>query len=445
VLVVTSNWCIPDGSLVAGPVPGLVGRFRAEVRRACLRAGCGADGRYRPVQGVAVVCAGDTFDWLTSREWIGDVRPGESGRRAAAARERAAASSLRKGVRLLSTLATWVRRGLVVPSADRRGRPLPGSVHRVGVRVSLLRGDRDRWIDGLPVPEGMAGLAVGIRWSDGDVTVRHGEEIEPPWSTCVAEPTLGESLAVELIARFAASLAGAARSWPRGAAVVRGIVLGRVADAPARLAAALDEGARSGTLAAGEREAVAGEWNRAVSAWHRAARRLGVGRAEGVDVVDELASAMTLSGDAPPPPATARWSAQPECREDDAVVAGCCEILGHPPAGYVPSLRRHGRLFCIGPQPLQDVALDRGAGGGPRAAGLALFDPPGMISGVGDGIAAAVPSAVAVHPGALQSRLEWLSLASGGTPSDAHGGRAWHRGIWRSQKVSSDWRVVDAA
>lgn len=444
VLVVTSNWCIPDGSLTPGPAPGLVARFRAEVRRACLRAGFRADGRYRPVQGIAVVCAGDTFDWLTSREWVGDVRPWESGRRAAAARERAAARSLRHGGRFLGTLATWVRRGLVVPAADRRGRPVPGSIHRVGARVSLLRGDRDRWIERMPAPAGLAGLTVGMCWTDGAVTVRHGEEFEPPWCPGVAEPTLGESLAVDLIARFAAALADAVGAWPSGAAVMRGIVAGRLADAPTRLAAALAAAARGGTLPAAERAAIAGEWHRAVSAWHRAARRLGVGRAEGVDVVDDVAAAMTLAVDAPPPVA-ARWNGTHQSREDAPHAAECREILGHPPAGYVPHPGRFGRVFCIGPQPLPSTVEGRGADGGPTTAGLALFDPPGMISTTGDGAAAAVPSAVVVPPEASQSWIEWLPLASGAGASDPHGGHAWHRGIWRSQTASSGWQVVDAA
>jgi len=441
VLVVTSNWCIPDGSLVPGPAPGLVARLRGEVRRACLRAGFRADGRYRPVQGIAVVCAGDTFDWLTSREWVGDVRPWESGRRAAAARERAAAASLRHGGRLLGTLAAWVRRGLVVPAADRRGRPLPGSVHRVGVRVSLLRGDRDRWIEGMPVP---AELAVGTRWTDGAVTVRHGEELEPPWFPGVAEPTLGESLGVDLVSRFAAAVAGGVRSWPSGAAVMRGIVAGRLADAPARLAAALDAGVRGGTLPAAGRTMVADEWNRAVSAWHRAARRLGVGRAEGVDVVDHVAAAMTLAA-AAPPPVVPRWSGANESREDATRAAGCREILGHPPAGYDPPAGRLGRVFCIGPQPLPPTGDGRGADSGPATGGLALFDPPGMMSPSGGGDAAAAPFAVVVPLEAPRSWIEWLPLASGGTPSPADGGRAWHGGIWRSQPAPSGRRVVDAA
>ncbi len=433
-LVVTSNWCIPDGSLTRGPAAWLVDRVRMEVRRACLRAGVRTDGLYRPVPAVAIVCAGDTFDWLTSREWTGDVRPWESSRRAAIARERVAGRSLRHGGRLLGTLAAWARRGLVVPVADRRGRPLPGSVHRVGVRVSLLRGDRDRWIDGMPVPEGIAGVATGVHWTDGVVMVRHGEEIEPPWSSGGAEPTLGESLAVDLLARFGGSLADSAWSSTWAPAVVRGIVVGRLVDAPVLLAVALDDLARGGTLSAAERESVIGAWNRAVSVWHRAARRLGVGRAGGIDVVDDVAAAMTLSAAAPP--VATRWNAADECREDDGHTAGWREILGHPPAGHAPAPGRHGSRLCIGPPPVPVDARDRRAGG----VGLALFDPPRMIPRSDNGASVGVPSAVVVRPGPSPAGLDWLPLASGGAPPDTR-----QPGIWRSPSGGSDGRVVDAA
>ena len=80
-LVVTSNWCVSDGTLSAGPPRRLIDRFRAEVRKASLRGGFRCDGSNRPVDAIDVVLAGDTFDWLISREWTGDVRPWDVGRR----------------------------------------------------------------------------------------------------------------------------------------------------------------------------------------------------------------------------------------------------------------------------------------------------------------------------------------------------------------------------
>ena len=53
-LVVTSNWCVSDGTLSAGPPRGCLERFRAEVRRASLRCGFRRDGSYRPLDAIDV-------------------------------------------------------------------------------------------------------------------------------------------------------------------------------------------------------------------------------------------------------------------------------------------------------------------------------------------------------------------------------------------------------
>ena len=70
-LVIAANWSISDGTLVGAnghrPWQTLV----AEVRRIALRSGFRRDGAYRPVEQVDIVLAGDTFDWLLSREWLG--------------------------------------------------------------------------------------------------------------------------------------------------------------------------------------------------------------------------------------------------------------------------------------------------------------------------------------------------------------------------------------
>ncbi|NCY03689.1 MAG: hypothetical protein EBX36_12480, partial [Planctomycetia bacterium] len=73
-LLVTANWGLSDGTLASVPASRLVSRLRTEVRRAVLRSGFGQDGRYRPVDAVDLVFAGDTFDWLVSRSWTGAVR-----------------------------------------------------------------------------------------------------------------------------------------------------------------------------------------------------------------------------------------------------------------------------------------------------------------------------------------------------------------------------------
>ena len=442
-LVVTSNWCAADGSLSAGPAPGLVALFRAEVRLASLRAGVRGDGSYRPASGIAVIFAGDTFDWLTSREWAGDVRPWETTRRAAAARERVAIRSLQLAGRLIATLSSWARLGLRVPEADRRGRPRLDASVRVPVRISLLRGDRDRWLDRWAAP--IAGpVAVGNTWTHDAVTVRHGEECEFPWHADGREPTLGESLAVDLVTRFGGWLADDVGPEPRVAVLLRRLVAGRLLDAPVRLWAWLAARQRHGIVSAMERSRVVDGWNRSVCGWHRAARRLGLGRCGGIDVLDDVAAAMTLGhaadGDrhsGPHGPGEAGTARPPRAR------AAACEILGHPPAGSTPASAGGGRVLCIGPP-----AVSRPGGGPPQRAGSAwpaLFDPPGMPPRIAAAVEPLAPAAAVVAVGPAGPWLDWLSI--GGAAAAAHGGHDESEGlgVWRSTASGRGNHVVDAA
>ena len=447
-LVVTANWCVPDGTLSSGPPRTLVARLRAEVRRASLRAGVRPDGSYRPVQAASIVFAGDTFDWLTSREWTGDVRPWESSRRAAAARERVAIASLRQGSRLVGTLMAWARRGFAVPDADRRGRPLPGSFRHVPLRIALLRGDRDRWIDRMVAPDaGHAVVSVGTDWTDGIVTVRHGEEIESLWHPGGREPTLGESLAVDLIAQFAILLIDGAGRRPWWPAVVRRLVVGRIIDAPVRLAGWLAARERDGSLVAAERSAAVAAWNQALAGWHRAVRRLDLGDARGIDVADRVAASLALpadAGDAFGVDATMEHF-DPDAPTPPAAGTAASEILGHPPAGFMPPAVWRRRVLCIGPGALQDAVGQRAERRPAGAAGLALFDPPGMIPRIAGVEDTPLPSAALVGTGATGPWLDWLPLDGGAAVPDCRHGASDRRGIWRSNQSAPGLRIVDAA
>jgi hypothetical protein len=269
-LVVSANWAIGDGSLVRATA-GWHGLFAPAVQRAAIRAGFRADGTYRPVTGVDIVLAGDTFDWVASAAWCDRTRPWHGGVAARAILGRVAAQAVRRGRRLLAPLVRFGRRGLVVPAADARGRPDRGTVS-VPVRVTLLSGDRDRalaegpWaIDHIPV-------ALGAAWSDGSVMLRHGHESDPACHEASERrgagggrpPTLAESVTVDLVAAFAVRECGADR-----AALARRLVRARPVMLPAALAAwhaEADPPLR-------ERAAVHDAWRRAVDRWHHAARR----------------------------------------------------------------------------------------------------------------------------------------------------------------------------
>lgn len=285
-LVVTANWAFSDGTLSSAQ-PDRPGLWLPAVHRAVLRAGFRRDGVYRPVPAVDVVLAGDTFDWLTSRVWTDDLRPWHGGSRTRAAREGLMLSTVWRARRLLAALAAWGRRGLPVPTADRRGRPRPETSVRIPLSVTLLAGDRDRWLDAVALAAARHGCGVGRAWSDDRVVVRHGEELDPlcddsegrvEWSPRGPErerqPTLGESLAVDLVARFAAAIV----DWSSVRPATRRLatMLARISprEIPAAFAcwwAAADGG---GPLSEAARGRVITAWRHAVAAWLRETHRL---------------------------------------------------------------------------------------------------------------------------------------------------------------------------
>jgi hypothetical protein len=422
-LVVTSNWCVSDGTLSAEPPRRLIDRFRAEVRRSSLRCGFRHDGGYRPVEAIDVVLAGDTFDWLTSREWTDAIRPWDGGRQAAAVRERVAAGAAHRGRRLLATLAGWMRHGIAVPAADRRGRPSLAASRIVPVRVALLTGDRDRWLEQAAARWAASSRVpvVGTCWSDGDVTVQHGESLDPLYGSCGRQPTLGESLAVDLIARFGASLHDITALRPFAAGLLRRLAGGCLVDAPRRLTGWLAAHEHRATFSGAARQELIDAWHRAVALWHRAARRLPPRFGDGVDLVGCVAACLENSGGGdvgacgewhssgwcPPMPA--------ELRSGDASTV----ILGHLPADSWSSAARRRQIVCLGPRTRQspDVLEDDLVG----------------------------PVAVVVRPGREGRLIDRLPLdAAAGTAGDEDDSRG-RRGVWLSDASWIGHGIVDAA
>lgn len=176
-----------------------------------------------------------------------------------------------------------------VPAAA-RGRPGRGSV-TVAVRVTLLAGDRDAAVEEhVGRRSGRPPFTVGSCWDDGRIAIRHGHEFDPsglPAGRAGAghdrEPTLAESIAVDLVGRFAV---GVARDVPGADRLVRLLAGAGPAGIPAAVAAwkAAPEtrlGAGSGDLA--ER------WRRCTDAWWRDARRSVPSSEVEFDVVDAVA------------------------------------------------------------------------------------------------------------------------------------------------------------
>ncbi len=428
-LVVTSNWCVSDGTLSADPPRRWVDRFRFEVCRSSLRYGFRRDGSYRPVDAIDVVLAGDTFDWLVSREWTGDVRPWDGDRRAAAALERVAVGALGRGARLMATLTAWMRRGIEVPLPDRHGRPMPTASRRVPVRVVALCGDRDRWLDRLAPgwAASRTGPVVGTCWSNDHFVVRHGAEMDPLQATDGLGHTLGASLAVDLIARFGRLLDGVAAIRPLAPGLVRRLAVGGVLEASKRLVEWLAVWGRGSTLTDTARQEVIDAWRLSLSLWHRSARRLPPYGDDGVDRVDRLAEWLDLdregghfeAGRSGPPGGHAAVFSQ---ALEMAPSGGSTTILGHPPADMAAPAAWRRRVVCLGPRAVRAHACVEDESGTPAVA--------------------------VVGPGCDGLQLEWLALQAIATLADDDEEGQGDRGIWRSRTACEPWAgrgIVDAA
>lgn len=307
-LVVASNWGLSDGRLVSRPAGGC-GWLLAAIHRAVMRAGFRRDGSYRPVDGVDLVLAGDTFEWLVTDAWCGPVRPWQAGRGARAARLAVATRTLWAARRVMGRLARWVRCGLTVAAADGRGRPDWAARCTVPARVTLLAGDRDVWLPEVAVPTLRHPFAAGLRWSDGALTVRHGHDLDP---TCHIEsglaadsygrpPTLAESVAVDLVAPFAVAMRARETTWRAARPLIRLLAASRLVDMPFRLA-----GWAATVVERDETDVLKGSiepaWRRAVDAWVEAAGRTTPTCAVEFDSVEAVAqvlqAALACTGDA---------------------------------------------------------------------------------------------------------------------------------------------------
>ncbi|MCE9630819.1 MAG: hypothetical protein K8S94_08935 [Planctomycetia bacterium] len=275
-LVVTSNWAIGDGTLLR-PFAAWRATLPAAIHRAAVRGGFRRDGGYRPIDGLDLVVAGDTFDWLLSAEWCGDVRPWHGGVRPRETRLRIAERSARSARRLFATLARWVRHGLPVPADDGRGRPGRTGVS-VPVRVTLLAGDRDFALIEIARHATRMPFAIGERWENADVSIRHGHDLDPachrgdaraPTASDDRSPTLAESVAVDLVARFAATV-GRGAAAGAAAPLLRALAACPVVEIPCAIAAWLRQRPHSAPLGI---EPFDEAWRRAVAAWLAEARR----------------------------------------------------------------------------------------------------------------------------------------------------------------------------
>lgn len=364
-LVICANWAVTDGTLGGRALDARP--WLERVHRAVLRGGFRSDGRYRPVDAVDLVLAGDTFDWLASAAWTGADRPWHAGPRVRDLHARVRWASARRARGLLAGIARWTRRGLHVPAADRVGRPRPGTGVPVPLRPTFLVGDRDARLEETAADLARFGCHVGLAWSNDVVDVRHGAELDPlhgvpPAPGAAARrPTVQESLLVDLVACFAVRLAGAGHDASAVGPLAAALAAVGPLEMPAVLAAfagdrALPSPASPTTLL--------DHWRRAVDAWHRAALAAQPDCGLACCPVDALAAALAPAA-RPHRPATsglAALLARPSFLPAGRTPPRRCVVLGHPPA-VVDRLgdATGGPVVCLGGASVRSSPIVAGA------------------------------------------------------------------------------------
>lgn len=389
-IVVSANWLISDGSLCPPPRGSRIAAFLRAVERLACRSGMGPDGSYRPIDRVDLVLAGDTFDGLTSRFWLGKIRPWQGERVTRDTIDRIALRCAHSGRRSIQSLRRIVGKGLALPAADDRDRPLLTRSTRVPVSLTLVAGDRDGLLGRSTAWRDVAGkgAAIASSWertmpSGETVVVRHGHEFDPlcfggddrsePAAYEQArrfgrQPTLAESLSIDLLASYAWGLAGVGVPAPVRFDLVRALVRSPWMDAPRVLVGRLGGGDLPPALVA----VVSDAWRRSVDRWHETALAEPPVAQDGVDAVGAVAAWMASidglergGGSAAASLAAEQWLDMRSLGLPSGGARGdraARVVLGHPPADLCRPVAGHRssgfgpRLIAIGAAPPPHVA-----------------------------------------------------------------------------------------
>ncbi len=376
-LAVTANWTLTDGTLTPSR-SALAEDWLNAVRQAVVRAGFRRDGRYRPVESICLVFAGDTFDWLLSDAWSGRDRPWHGGRRGMAARAAVATATLREVRPVVAALRRWIRRGVPLPRADARGRPFAGALWHAPLRVVILAGDRDAWVgesmNAARSTTGRVGVLVGESWSDGRVSIRHGHDLDPLCHAAMVAPgvigrapTLAESLTVDLLVPFAMAVRSEPAGWSLVRARMRMLAAAPLAELPRAVAKLLGVGDPATAVSRRLRNV----WRHSVEDWTaRARREPPVCEAEH-DLLDAVAAWLDTAG-----------------HDVDATVPSAIARLG----SSVP--RSPGGITVLGHGPESSASVALPGSGSPLLAVFSRDDGPGTVEALGH--AAAGPSVVSI-------------------------------------------------
>ena len=293
-LVCSANWLLSDGSLTLPPSARDLTAFLRSLHILAGRAGFRSDGRYQPIARVDLVLAGDMLDTLSSTRWSGRTRPWHATPTAYQRHTSIAAACFQRSQRSLAVLRRLHRDGIRVPAATHLQRLSATETCRVPVQIVALGGDYDLPWPTAPTdrhaPQFSWSPAISSRWGDeGEVWITHGHRGDPtaalPTPGEPRGPSVRESLAVDLVARFLQRLSqllpgGGVRRLGRHLAGVHPLAL------PQHLAGWLNRGGLKGT----DLKSVQQSWLRAVSQWHRTTRREApIVQDLDIDICDRLA------------------------------------------------------------------------------------------------------------------------------------------------------------
>lgn len=275
-LVCTSNWLLSDGSLSSPPSRRSVRSFVEGLRSLAGRAGFRRDGRYRPIDAIDLVLAGDTLDTTLSSRWQSSLRPWHATAAVDELLAHVAIDALRKGRHAVAAVRRLAHRGLTVPEATSLDRPAHGSCRRVPVRIVALPGDRDRCIRQLGVASrpGWSWLTLADQLTPGNddgFLIAHGDGLDPTTATSTSglrSPSLVESVTCDFVGPLV-SLVRQRLPMASALQLGRSLACARPLDLPD----AARDWARRMLLDAAAWQTFGGVWRKAVGRWHAAARR----------------------------------------------------------------------------------------------------------------------------------------------------------------------------